>query len=62
MLLASTLEIAIFITLVASRDPRTVILGACLATGYAYYSATWAACGRFVEWWNDRNSPPPGAA
>lgn len=59
MRIAVTLEIAIAWTLFGSRDTRTVILGACLLTVYAYYSATWAAVSRFVDWWNDRNTPPP---
>lgn len=62
MIIALTIELAIAWTLLASRDPRTVVLGACLAMAYAYYSATWAACARFIRWWNDRNTPPPGAA
>lgn len=61
MRIAVTLEIAIAWTLLGSRDTRTVILGACLLTAYAHFSATRCAIGQFIDWWNDRNSPPPMA-
>jgi hypothetical protein len=62
MAVATALELAIFWTMLASRDHRTVIVGMLLATGYARYSASRAACERFIEWWHDNNSPPPGGA